>query len=85
VRVQRLIVPGTGELSFTVLGSDGLPIGPVESFLSLLSSLGRSPNIVRAYAHDLKLFFDFLEQVAVPWDEVRPRCAPSSRCSALFR
>ena len=71
MRVQRLIVPGTGELSFTVLDSDGLPIGPVESFLSLLSSLGRSPNTVRAYAHDLKLFFDFLEQVAVPWDEVK--------------
>lgn len=70
MRVQRLIVPGTGDPSFTVVGSDGLPIGPIESFLSLLSSLERSPNTVRAYAHDLKLFFEFLNEVAVEWSDV---------------
>jgi integrase/recombinase XerD len=70
MRVQRLIIPGTGDVSFTVVGSDGLPIGPIESFLSLLSSLGRSPNTVRAYAHDLKQFFEFLDEAAVEWNDV---------------
>src|SRR6266566_6578438 len=39
-------------------GDDGMPVGPVERFLGYLTSIGRSPDTVKAYAHDLKDFFE---------------------------
>lgn len=45
---------GLGAESWTLLGSDLRPVGPVESFLAFLSAVERSPNTVKAYAHDLK-------------------------------
>jgi integrase/recombinase XerD len=65
-RVQRLRVsvgPGGDALSYTVLGPDGLPVEAVEVFLAHLAALGRSPNTVSAYAHDLRDFVEWLEQV----------------------
>jgi len=58
--VQRLVVPGQGTLSWTVLGDDDVPVVPVERFLAYLTDIGRSPNTVKAYAHDLKDFWDFI-------------------------
>ena len=68
--VQRVVMPVTGSESWTVLGDDGAPVEPVESFLTYLSALERSPNTQRAYATSLKLWFEFLETVDVGWAEV---------------
>ena len=68
VIVQRVVMPATGSVSWTVLGGDGRPVGPVESYLSYLASLERSPNTQRAYASSLKLWFEFLDGVGVGWD-----------------
>src|SRR5665811_463561 len=46
--------------SWTVLDDDLVPVDPVERFLAYLSSIERSPNTVKAYAHDLKDWFIFL-------------------------
>lgn len=70
MRVQRLVMPDTGVVSWTVVGGDGLPIEPVDRFLGYLSDVGRSPNTVRAYAHDLRDFFDYLGGVRREWDAV---------------
>lgn len=40
------------------------------SFLSYLHAVERSPNTVRAYAHDLRDYFEFLGQVGVCWSAV---------------
>lgn len=48
-------------MSFTVVGSDGVPIWVVEDYLCDLSSRLRSPNTVRGYAHDLADFFEWLQ------------------------
>lgn len=53
-----------------MIGRDLRPVDPVERYLAWLSNVGRSPNTVRAYAHDLKLFWTFLENRAIGWDEV---------------
>ncbi len=45
-----------------MLDSAGLPIGPAEQFLAHLAAAQRSPNTVRAYAHDLADLFDWLDQ-----------------------
>lgn len=70
MRVQR-VLPPDGVESWTVIGRDLLPVDPVERYLAWLSNVGRSPNTVRAYAHDLKLFWTFLEGRTLAWDAVR--------------
>ncbi|MEV0006459.1 tyrosine-type recombinase/integrase, partial [Micromonospora sp. NPDC050980] len=63
MRVQRLRAPDTGVVSYTVLGSDGLPVEAVELFLAHLAAVGRSPNTVAGYAHDLRDFVEWLDQI----------------------
>ena len=69
--VQPVVVPGSGTLSWTVLGDDDVPVVPVERFLAYLTDIGRSPNTVKAYAHDLKDFWDFIGFGGLDWREVR--------------
>jgi site-specific recombinase XerD len=54
-----------------VLGDDDAPVAPIESYLAFLSDIERSPNTVKAYAHDLKDWFVFLQARALDWREVR--------------
>ena len=42
MRVQRVLMPGTGFESWTVLGEDLMPVEPVERFLAYLASIERS-------------------------------------------
>jgi integrase/recombinase XerD len=68
--VQRVLVPASSLESWTVLGDDDLPVGPVERYLAYLTDIERSPNTVRAYAHDLKDWFTFLGLRGLDWREV---------------
>jgi hypothetical protein len=88
--VQRVVMPVSSLESWTVLGDEGGPVEPVERYLAYLTDIERSPNTVKAYAHDLKDWFGFLEVRGLDWREVRledlstPREHPSpSRRSPL--
>lgn len=67
MRVQRVLMPGSEIESWTLLGEDHVPVEPVERFLAFLSAIERSPNTVKAYAHDLKDWFTFLASRGVGW------------------
>jgi integrase/recombinase XerD len=69
--VQRVSPPGSRVESWTVVGDDDVPVVAIERYLSYLSSIERSPNTVKAYAHDLKDYFVFLDQRGLDWREVR--------------
>jgi hypothetical protein len=56
---------------WTVVGDDAAPIEPVERYLAFLTDVARSPNTVRAYAHDLKDWFAFLAGRSMDWRKVR--------------
>jgi integrase/recombinase XerD len=68
--VQQVVMPGSGSVSWTVLGADGAPVEAIESYLAYLAALERSPNTQRAYATSLKLWFEFLDRAGVVWGEV---------------
>ncbi|WP_285488075.1 site-specific integrase [Amycolatopsis taiwanensis] len=53
----------------TILAS-GLVVDPVDRFLAHLTAIDRSPNTVRAYAHDLRDYFEFLQCRGLQWDRV---------------
>src|SRR4051795_8515560 len=58
--VHLVVIPGSGTRSWTVLGDDDVPVVPVDRFLAYLTDIGRSPNTVKAYSHDLKDYWQFL-------------------------
>jgi integrase len=70
MRVQRMLMPGSGGESWTLLGDDQVPVEPVERFLSYLASIEKSPNTVKAYAHDLKDWFTYLAGHDLDWQAV---------------
>lgn len=69
VVVRRVVMPVTGSVSWTVVGPGRLPVEPVERYLAWLTNIERSPNTVRAYAHDLKLYWSFLAARQQAWDQ----------------
>jgi len=71
MQVHRVVVPGSRVESWTVLGDDGVPVAAVECWLAYLSNVGRSPNTVKAYAHDLKDFWVFITGRDLDWQAVR--------------
>lgn len=71
LRVQRVAMPYGEPESWTVLDAGWSVLEPVEAFLAHLHAVERSPNTVKAYAHDLRDYFDFLDQVGLVWSAVR--------------
>ena len=69
--VHPVVIPGSGTRSWTVLGDDDVPVVPVDRFLAYLTDIGRSPNTVKAYAHDLKDYWSFISLRSLDWREAR--------------
>jgi integrase/recombinase XerD len=53
-----------------VIGSDLRPVEPADRYLAWLSSVERAPTTVRAYAHDLKTFWEYVEARGLRWDAI---------------
>lgn len=70
MRVQRVVMPGSEAESWTLLGRDLVPFEPVERFLAYLAAIERSPNTVKAYAHDLKDWLTYLDGKDLDWQAV---------------
>ncbi|WP_433237430.1 tyrosine-type recombinase/integrase [Streptosporangium sp. CA-135522] len=67
MRVQRVLMPDSEAESWTLLGNEHVPVEPVEQFLAYLTSIEKSPNTVKAYAHDLKDWFVYLTGHDLDW------------------
>jgi integrase len=61
-------MPVTGAESWTVLDDDLATVEPAERFLAHLAAIERSPNTLRAYAHSLALWFEWLGLRDRVWD-----------------
>jgi integrase/recombinase XerD len=61
-------MPSGTESSTVLVG--GIVVDPVDRFLAHLAAIDRSPNTVRAYAHDLRDYFQFLDRRGLRWDQV---------------
>lgn len=67
MKVQKGIIPHSNHLVWMVLDDDYLPIEPIEKYLHYLDNVGRSPNTIGTYAHNLKLFWEFLRDSKLDW------------------
>lgn len=68
IRVQRVLM-SSGVESATVVRDDDV-VECVDRFLAHLTAIEKSPNTVRAYAHDLRDFVAFLDSRSAAWDAV---------------
>jgi integrase/recombinase XerD len=71
LRVQRVLPPGGGSESWTVVDERFAVVEPADAFLAHLSAIERSPGTVRAYAFDLRDYFEFLAVHEIDWRAVR--------------
>jgi integrase/recombinase XerD len=71
MQIARVILPVSLRESWTVLGDDDAAVAPVDRYLAYLTDIERSPNTVKAYAHDLKDWFGFLAERGLDWRAVR--------------
>lgn len=67
VKVQRIQVPESDQVSWLVLGDDFLPIRPIQEFLAYLENIERSPNTIRSYAHHLCLYWEYIHERQLDW------------------
>lgn len=71
MRIQQVLMPSGDPVSWTVVDADWSVVEPAEAFLAHLHAVERSPNTVKAYAHDLRDWFTFLDGTGVVWSAVR--------------
>lgn len=69
MKAQRVLMPVTSKESWTVVDDDFSTVDPAERYLAHLAGIERSPNTVRAYAHSLALWWEFLAAREVGWAE----------------
>jgi len=67
-RVQAVEVGDDGR-TWTVLGDDHRCVGPIEEFLEYHRVIGSSPNTVRSYAKGLQLWWVFLAEAGLSWED----------------
>ena len=71
LRVQQVVMAFGDAESWTLVDRDAAVVEPVEGFLAHLHAVERSPNTIKAYAHDLRDWFEFLDQRGLVWSRVR--------------
>src|SRR5215470_1380787 len=70
MKVQRVRLPHTDQVHWIVLDDAFVPIQPICSYLAFLDDLDRSPHTIRATAHHLKLFWEYLRDEYLCWTEI---------------
>lgn len=70
MKVQKGILPNSNRPVWIVLDDDYLPVSPIQKYLHYLDSVGRSPNTIQTYAYNLKLFWEFLRDSKLDWQEI---------------
>src|SRR6266571_4574924 len=69
MKVQRVRLSDCS-VAWMVLDDDHTPVQPTLSYLKYLHNLDRSPNTIRATAHRLKLFWEYLRDEHLCWKEM---------------
>jgi integrase/recombinase XerD len=69
MRVSKVLDPASNAVSYTVVGVAGV-VEPAERYLRYLAETERSPNTIKAHAHDLKDWFVFLDEYGLGWQSV---------------
>jgi integrase/recombinase XerD len=70
MHVQEIVTPQQHYKRYVVVDNGGDLIIPVVRYLKYLDAIGRARNTLRAYAHSLSLYFSYLAQQKLDYQEV---------------
>lgn len=70
MQIQKGQLSDSSRPVWIVLDDNYFPIEPIQKYLRYLDSLEKSPNTIRVYANNLKLFWEFLRDKHLEWKEV---------------
>lgn len=71
MKVETGFSSDTGKNFVLVLDNNYQPIKPVMAYLYYLENLERSPNTLKAYAANLKLYWEFLNDNQLDWKQIK--------------
>lgn len=57
----------TNQTIWLVVDDNYVVVKPIKVYISYLLSSNKSPNTIKAYAYNLKLYWDYLERYALNW------------------
>jgi integrase/recombinase XerD len=72
MKVQEVIIEDNTDekkVKYLLLDTSGAPIIPVARYLKYIDTIGRKQNTLKAYCYHLKLYFEFLEDVQLNYQE----------------
>lgn len=69
LRVEPLITP-KNKTRYMLVNALGEPVEPVLRYIKFKDNTGAARNTLRAYCYHLKLFFEFLEQENLIYDNI---------------
>lgn len=70
MRVQEIVTPQHHQKRYIVVEESGDLVVPVVRYLKYLDAIGRARNTLRAYAQSLSLYFTYLAQQDLDYQEV---------------
>ncbi len=70
MRIQEIVTPHHHHKRYVVVDESGDLIVPVVRYLKYLDAIGRARNTLRAYAQSLSLYFTYLTQQELHYQEV---------------
>jgi integrase/recombinase XerD len=70
MKVQKAVISACESPVWLVIDDAFAPVRPVTEFLLHLRNVERSPNTLRAYAHHLRLYWEFLDAHALEWKTI---------------
>jgi len=70
MRVQEIVTPQHHHKRYVVVDESGDLVIPIVRYLKYLDAIGRARNTLRSYAHSLSLYFTYLAQQALNYQEV---------------
>ena len=65
------IIASNGNKRYVVESKEGDIIIPVVRYLKYIDALGRARNTIKAYASDLNIYFDYLEEENKLYNEIK--------------
>jgi integrase/recombinase XerD len=70
MRVQEIVTPQHRHKRYVVVDESGNLVIPIVRYLKYLDAIGRARNTLRSYAHSLSLYFTYLTQQDLNYQEV---------------
>src|ERR1700738_512184 len=70
MRVQEIVTPQYHHKRYVVIDESGNLVIPVVRYLKYLDTIGRARNTLRSYAQSLSLYFTYLAQQDLDYQEV---------------